>query len=354
MAESDYDHLIVGSTALAWLLAAQLALVHGRRVCLLSEPFSPFRLERSFNLSVDVVTRPDTLSLLAATSEETLKFLAGLGKGIADRADPLFVAETPESMAALAHFRHLAQALGFEIEQIADSSIATGVLCRVRGACSIADARLAAALEEPFARHGVRVLVRDETTLALKKDGTAQLTVNGDELQAAQTIFADDAAIVAELEAPAWAHLLAPESRLALLTEPARQGVTPFSVFLDRGIALRAGPGGSLSAIATGDVATAHARLAASARKAVPLRRAGEARISGVRTLDSVPLVSAGRGHKALLVAGFGLWGAFFAPAIARRIVENSTPEEAAWFAPRVTGRGSQRLARADFQPVFA
>lgn len=43
-----YDHLIIGSSPLAGLVAGLLKREHGRRVCLVREPYSPFSLERRF------------------------------------------------------------------------------------------------------------------------------------------------------------------------------------------------------------------------------------------------------------------------------------------------------------------
>ena len=50
-------------------------------------------------------------------------------------------------------------------------------------------------------------------------------------------------------------------------------------------------------------------------------------------------------------VAGFGLWGAFFTPAIARMIAGVGGADEQAWFAGR---RNSQRTAAIDYASVPA
>src|SRR5690606_27742163 len=110
MQDRRYDHLIIGSTPLAGLVAGLLAREHGRRVCLVAEPFSPFGLERGFSLSAEVITRPETLLLLRRLSAETLKLIGGIGRNLVDRVDPLFIGESRASIAALGHFLHLAQA----------------------------------------------------------------------------------------------------------------------------------------------------------------------------------------------------------------------------------------------------
>ena len=120
MAFDSFDHLIVGSTPVAALVAGLLAIEHGKRICLVGEPFSPFRLQRHFGLSISPVTRPETLILIKRVAAETGKLVTGIGKGLVSRVDPLFVAETPASAAALSHFRHLAITLGYAVEPVAE------------------------------------------------------------------------------------------------------------------------------------------------------------------------------------------------------------------------------------------
>ena len=65
------------------------------------------------------------------------------------------------------------------------------------------------------------------------------------------------------------------------------------------------------------------------------------------------PLLATLGRSKATYLAGFGLTGAFLAPAIARAIAGASTEDEDAWFAARTTPR-AVRTAAADYVPVPA
>lgn len=350
-----YDHLVIGSTPLAGLLAALLATEHGRRVAVVMDPGSPFSLRRGFDLSIDMLTRPETLILLRHAADETARYLAQLGKALTDKVEPLFIAETPASIAALAHFRHLAQALGHTAEPLADRSIAPGAaICRVRGASLIDRARLAPALATFLERHDVRRLDRLDTALTLRKDGTCQVASAGRAVEAASTILADDAAITGHLGPDSWDRSLVAAPALALLAEPPRPVPQPLQVYPDRGVTLCRDIGGSIAAVVEGDPATAPDRLAASAPRALPLRRAGEVQFTRLLTADGAPYVGPGRGHKAQLIAGLGRSGAFLAPAIARHIAGKSSPDEAAWFAARGATRGKQRLEVAEYLPVPA
>ncbi|MBK8085964.1 MAG: hypothetical protein IPK28_20205 [Devosia sp.] len=353
MSSATCDHLVIGSTPLAALLAALLATEHGRRVAIVTDPYSPFAMRRSFDLSMAPLTRPETLMLLRRCGEETLALLARAGKSLVDKVDPQFVAETPASQAALGHFRQLARLLEIAAEPVADRTVAQGAaICRVRGVSVIAPERFGPALDAFLDRHGVRRCDRLSTTVALRKDGSCEFDAGGQVVEAAATVLADDASIVALLTPETRDRVLLPAPALAILAQPARPMTLPPTVFLDRGVTVGREPSGSIAAIVEGDPATASERLAASVQRALPLRRAGEAQLHRLATLDGAPFVGPGRGHKATIIAGLGMTGAFLAPAIARMLVGGSPPDEAAWFARRGPGRGNQRLDAAEFVAV--
>ncbi len=349
MQDNAYDHLIIGSTPLAGLTAGLLAREHGKRVCLVADPFSAFALERRFDLTMDVVTRPETLVLLKRLVPETLKLIGSLGRNLTDKVDPLVIAETQASVAALGHFQRLAQALDIAVERIADRTISTGSILRLRGQHLIAHARFAPALDAWLAATDIRRLDPVDTAITLRKDGTARLIANGVEAEAAQVLLADDDAVQAHLSPDSWDRAIVRAPGTALLLQPARPAAHPFSLWLDRGVALRQEPKGPLAAIATGPRDTAESRVASTTPRSLPLRRAGEARFDALCTTDGAPLFAAGRGTRAMHLAGFGLTAACFAPALTRQLANVSTAEEAAWFAARGATRGNLRLNAAEF-----
>ncbi|MDB5540985.1 MAG: hypothetical protein JWQ89_2712 [Devosia sp.] len=354
MADGSYDHLIVGSTPLAGLLAGLLAIEHNKRVCLVGEPFSPFRLQRSIDLSIAPVTRPETLILLRRVAAETTRLVNGWGKGLVSRVDPLFVAETPQSIAALGHFRHLAVALGYAVETVVDRALAAGLIVRVRDIQMLGHGRVEPALETWLTRHEVRQLDHAETALAIRKDGTARLT-NGDRsIEAGHVILAGDDAILAHLAPDALDRSLETVPGSALLLEAARPLPAPCVSFLDRGIVLAQDGKVGVSALVTGDPATARARLGSATAKSAPLRLAGETVTGTLRTTDGAPFIGLARGLKTTIIAGLGPAAAFLAPALARHIAGVSPPDEAAWFAARGPTRGNIRLQAADYSAVPA
>jgi hypothetical protein len=354
MADGSYDYLVVGSTPLAGLLAGLLAIEHGRNVCLVGEPFSPFRLQRSIDISVAPVTRPETLMLLKRVAAETTKLVSGWGKGLVSRVDPLFVAETPESIAALGHFRHLTVALGYAVEPVADRNIAEGLMLRVRDMQMLCHGRLEPALEAWLTQHEVRHLDRAETELTLRKDGTARIVHEGRSLEAQQVILAGDDAVLEHLPEDARDRSLEAVASSALLLEAGKPLPSPCIGFLDRGVVLGQDGKVSVSALVTGDPATARARLGSAAGKTGALRLAGETVVGSLRTVDGAPYIGLARGQKTNVVAALGPAAAFLAPALARHFAEVSPADEAQWFAARGATRGNLRLQAADYLPVPA
>jgi len=349
-----YDHLIIGSTALAGLVAGLLRREHGKRVCLVAEPYSPFGLERRFDVSMDLVTRPETLKLLSRLSGETIKLINSLGKNLVQPASPLFIAETRASADALGHFMYLIRALDLPFDRVVDRNISAGSMVRVNGQSLIAHHRFAPALEAWLDSAEVRRLDPDDTGITIRKDGTARITAEGREVEAANVVLADDAAVLAHLSEDAWDRAVIRATSTAMLLQPAKLAPNPLAVWIDRGVVLRQEPKASLGAIVSGARDTAEARLASAAGKSLPLRRAGEARFESLATSDGAPIMALAPRIKVTHLVGFGLAGAFYAPAVARQLAGRATEEEVAWFAARGATRGNLRLNAAEFAAVPA
>jgi hypothetical protein len=354
MTDVSYDYLVLGSTPLAGLLAGLLAIEHGRRVCLVGEPFSPFRLQRSIDLSIAPVTRPETLPLLKRAAAETAKLVNSWGKGLISRVDPLFVAETAESIAALGHFRHLAIALGYAVEPVADRAIAEGLLLRVRDVRLLGHGRFEPTLESWLSKHEVRHLDRADTELTLRKDGTARIVHDGRGVEAGQVILAGDDAVLEHLPEEARDRSLAAVPGAAMLLDAAKPLSAPYVSFLDRGVTLVQDGKVSVSALLAGDPGTARARLGSAVSRGDALRLAGETAVATLRTADGAPFVGPARGHKAIVIAALGPAAAFLAPALARYIAGTAPSDEAGWFAARGATRGNQRQLVADYLAVPA
>jgi hypothetical protein len=350
MADAVLDFAILGSTPLAGLVAGLLASVHGKRVCLVAEPWSPFRLPRRHDVSVAPATRPETWAQLRALTTESRRLLATLGKGVSERIDPLFVADLPESADALSHMRHMAAAYGYAVERVADRAAAeTGATYRVRDAVALVGGRIEPAIGAWLERHGVRSFPTAATAVTLRRDGTARLVLAGEIAEAARVVLADDEAILRHLDPEERERVLVERRMTAILTEPARPLAAPMITYLDRDVALTQRPKGGILVLAGGSGAEAEQRVGACFGALSPLRRVGQTSFTTLASRDAAPLAGTVRGQRAIVLAGFGATGAFLAPALARYLAGAATESEAAYFAARGPARGTARRPVADF-----
>jgi len=343
-----FDFAIFGSSPLALLLGGLLATTHGKSVCLVGEPWSPWPLQRRFDAAFLAATRPASWSLLRAGSQDTVKIINGIGKGLVDQLDPLLIAETPASLEALAHMRAVVTAVGYAMERVADRTLSEPAAAwRLRDIPALAHGRAEPAISQWFDRSGARRWRPQDGEIAIRRDGTVRIKSFGREFDAAQAIAVDDAALLTWLPEPARERLLLTPAR-TVLTEPAKAIAAPLVRYLDRRVTIGQRGKSGITAIATGADATS-ARIGAALAAQAPLRRAGDVAHIHVETGDGAPLVAFATGTRTRIVAGFGDAAVFFAPALARFFAGKPTEAEAAFFAAHDIGRGNARQQVADF-----
>lgn len=350
MPDTSFDFLVCGSTPFAELLAGLLASAHGKRVCLVGDSWSPYRLPRRLDVSVMPATRPETWALLKQSGAETLKLLGSIGRGLYERVDPLFVAETPDSAAYLGHMRWVALGLGFAAERAVDHGLtAEGTICRIRDAAMLVRGRAAPAIEAWLEAAGVRHMPVQVTSIVSRRDGTATLTKNGETWEAAALVLADDEAILNRLPAADQQRVLTTGSCMSTITEPAKPQSAALLHYLDRDVVVhQRAMKGPVLALAHGDHHSALARVGASIATDQPLRRTGQAVFQELTTRDGAPLVGRmGRGRMNV-VAGLGMSAAFLAPAVARLLAGTPSEEEARYFEARDPARAATRHAVAE------
>jgi hypothetical protein len=352
MAETSYEFAVFGSTPLAQLLAGLLASAHGKRVCLVGEPQSVYRLVRGIDLSVMLATRPETWALLRDTVPETLGLLKRMGgRSGVRRIDPVFVAETAEGIDALSHAGHVAAAFGHQLRRLeGDCGLAGGVGYRWRGAVLFDRPRLQPALSAWLEAAGVGRLAANQATTMLRRDGSARLETRQATFEADHAVLADDSAILAHLEGAERDRTLLVQNVTAVLTEPGQPLMSTTMVYPDRLVTLVRNRSGSISALGAGGAHEAAARIGTCLASQEQLRRAGQASFRQLATVDGAPLLGQAKGVRATVIAGLGSAGAFLAPAIARVIAKAGDGPERAYFAAREGGRGSARATVADYQ----
>lgn len=350
MAEGDFDIAICGSTPFAGLLAGLLASVHKKRVCLVGEPWSPYRLTRGFDLSVMPSARPETWLMLKRGGPETLKLIASIGKGLVERIDPLFVAELPASADYLSHMRWMAHSIGFAAERAVERTLTeNGSVWRMRDASLLVAGKAEPAIEAWLGKLNI-VRFSTDTAINANKDGGYLLRAGQQELKAQSVVLADDESILSRLS-PAERHrLTTTQPRITLMTESVAKPVpASFVHWLDRGVTIHQRQGKTpVSAIAAGEADTALPRIGASLPGGGRLRRTAQARFRTVETIDGAPLIGQVGRAKFMVIAGLGASAAFFAPMLARSLAGTASEDEARYVAAHDAGKAAARAAVAE------
>lgn len=344
-----FDFAIFGSSPSALLLGGLLATAHGKSVCVIGEPWSPWPLQRRLDAGLIVATRPPAWALLRAGSHETVKIINGIGKHLVDHVDPVLVAETPRTLEAITHMRAVATGSGYDMEQVADRTLAEPAAAwRLRQVPALIHGKAEPAISQWLDRSGARRWRPQDGDISIRRDGTVRIRSFGREFDANEAVLIDDAAILAWLPEAARDRLRLVAAR-TMLTEPTRPIAAPIVRYLDRGVTLSQRGKSGVTAIATG-AADAAARIGSTLAAQAPLRRAGDIGHMQVETGDGAPLVAYGSGTRTRIVAGFGDASIFFVPALTRFLVGKASEAEASFFAAHDSGRGNARQQVADFR----
>lgn len=352
MSDTRFDCAVVGSGLLPGLVAALLASEHGRQVILVGQHWSAFQLPRQLPVAASLLTRPESLRLLHRLRDETVRLLNGFGKGMVERHDMMFVAEAPESIIALGHFRHLARAHGWAAEPATDKRLAGASHVRLRDVTRLVEARLGPALDARLDELGVRRIAARDIAITQRRDGPITIAAGGEESPVARLLLADDAALLAHLPAAFLRRQFIEVPMAALLVEDSLPLAAPAMQFPDRGLTLWRGEHGSVHALAAGDPLSVEARIGATLAGERPARGAGEVRFTGLATADGAPFIGEVKGDMQA-VAGLGEAAPFFAPLLARLLAGASTEAELGWLAHRGVARATQRALAVDYQAAL-
>jgi hypothetical protein len=353
MNHSRADFAVFGSTPLARLLAGLLARQYGKRVVIVADSQSGFRLPHAHDLSVGAVTRPQTWALLASTSAETGKLLTRIGgKAGISRIDPIFFAETPRGRQGLAYMRHVAAGTGYAVERLAPGALGPnreGLI--VRDAMQVHRSRLEPALDAWLDQVGVERRAVADVSTVMQPDGNVQIISGGESVEAETAILADDAAIIDHLAAEQVASLFDIENRAVVVTEPTMALSAPMMMQVDQGLVLTQLASRSIVASSPGDVDALSLRLGVLLSGHQSLRRAGQSRAQVLVSRDRAPIVGRLEIAGPVMLAGLGASGVFLAPAIARLIAGDGRPEEAAYFAAHAPTRTLAPSEVAEYGP---
>lgn len=338
MKQTRADFVILGTTPLAMLLAGLLQSRHGKAVLLAgADPAGP-GLPLGLDLSIAPLTRPESWALLSALVPETLRLLGHIGRGLSQRQDCLWVAETPSAADALAHMRHMALAFGHGAEPVPASDLEPGQSGMVlRDASLLRRGRLDAALQNWLDRMELRRLQKGET-LTIHEDGRATLSDDSGWLPIGRVILADDAAILNWLQEEHWPSLLRRRKMSALLLPPPVTGsepMRPMVRFLAGGVTFARQDNGAMLALAPGAPAEAAHEAARLLGRSGLVEVFGHKGFDALVTADAAPALGRVGSEGPDLLAGLGETGIFLVPALARWLCGSATAAETAWIEAR-------------------
>ncbi|MGV8855317.1 MAG: hypothetical protein ACOH2L_11780 [Devosia sp.] len=349
MTQGRVDFLIIGTTAMASLLAGLLSARHGKSVLLQRDSQSGYRLGRGVDLSLAAITRPESWSLLAQTVPETTRLVTHIGRRAAiGRLDPMLVADGAEGKQALQHVRHMAEAYGLAAEPVPESVIGGGRDgLTLRDAVLLRPTVLGPALDMWLSQSGVRRLPFD-APLTLEADGRAQSRLGDESIVIGQTILADDDAIAGHLPPACWPALLQLRRASTIMTTPTAPLASSVMLDLDHGAILQQHDGGSVFAHGPGEIAAFAELLGRLLGRQQPFQHAGQASYLRLVTNDGAPAVGRVDRSGPDVLAGFGTIGAFMAPAVARWLSGTANPAEQDWFGARLVDRTPQDAPVSD------
>ena len=344
------DFAVLGASTQARLVAGLLRSVHGKSVLYQGESQSAYRLPRGLDLSVAPLTRPETLALLQETVPQTDKIIRRLGgRGAVRRLDAVFCARSDEAVDALGHVRHMAQAFSFPAERMRNPVLGPG--CQsilMRDSLLLHRASLEPILDRWLANLGVHRLATS-SELVLKPDGSGVALAGDDGFEIAQTVLADDAAILAHVPEERWPENLTAVSASTLLSEPLKSPAAALVRQLDDDLILTQHARLGIAAIGQGSIEQVAEAMRALLGHENSMRQAGQSSYPRLVTPDGAAAVGRLAGTGPDVLAGLGTVGAFLAPAIARWLVGAASPAENNWLKARLVNRDSQASVVAEW-----
>jgi hypothetical protein len=349
MSARHIDFAVFGASPQARLIAGLLASVHKKAVLFQGESQSGYRLPRGIDLSVAPLTRPESWAMLAKLTRETHKLLNRIGgRGAVSRVDPIFHASMREGIEALGHVSHMAQAFALSAERVRPNVLEEGqqgVL--FRDALLLHRASLEPVLDRWLGSLGV-ARVEMDAPLVLKPDGSAVVVEDDQGYEIAQTVLADDGAIITHLSPEIWPGIITAQIASTVLTEAGKPLPSRLMYRLDTGVVLSGQARAGLVALGPGTIEQVGQAVAAGLGTQ-RIRQVGQSSYQRIVAADGAPVVGRVGGTGPDLIAGLGLSGAFFAPAIARWLAGTASEEENNWFAARLVDRDPAHSSVAEW-----
>lgn len=342
MTEQSKTIAVVGASPFAWLLAGLLAADHSRAIVLLSPAPNPHSLQSIPSLSLAPFTRPELWSLLRANTRPTVRRLARLAPGIAERIDLRLSAQSADAAIALNHMYRTAEGFRFPVDPPVRSGSATALT--LRDVRLFNPTPLLSVAGRWLASSNVAVL-NSVGALKLKRDGSATFGATAID----QVVLADDGAILDWLDPEEIAHFARVETWVGIETAPQRHARHRAGIDLDTGAIFAQSGDGIVRATARDDDARGLERIASAFHSDPAPRLAALTHFSRLLTHDGAPAIGPTRRGRLFVVAGLGVLDVVLAPLLAAIISESASGVETEWAAAHGAERRQPRREIAEF-----
>lgn len=332
---AGFDIAIVGASPLATLLAGLLQARHGRRVVQLADIEAGFRLPRGIDLSAAPITRPETWEILVESRQETLRLIAPLVERSALAGTELtIVAQSPESVVALAHLHQMVTAYGHVAERRPDATVRDAELLVIDDVVVLRHEKLLAPLLSWAGESGVVV----------ENGAVRRIAGSGAEGFALETSAGSVSASLVVLVGPDGVRglkalppgLVAGHGTILL----GQAGPLPpmLRLGLDSGALVHVDAQGAPLGFGHGEDEAARGAIADLLRLDDPLPLAARRRVASVSSADAAPYIGRAVADGVFFACGLGPAAGFWAPALARHIAGAGPEAEDSFFRAHAPG----------------
>ncbi|VAW19543.1 hypothetical protein MNBD_ALPHA12-412 [hydrothermal vent metagenome] len=351
-----FDFALVGSSVKAHIIAGLLAKRHKKRVCLIARRTSQHQLVRNFELSFDCVTRPETWNMLAALDPESTKLLTLIGgRRCLMRINPLIICHTKASHDALAHIHHLAGKSGYEMERLAGScGSGAPIGFRLRGARVLRHNILWPAMLSWLEKNGVEIIEPSQRQILFHRDGGGLISNGGSKIEAANIVLADDEAVLEHAGKNDRERFFITCKATSVTSAPSARFSDQFILSPEHKFAAMAKKKGQMEFLALVGAGDMPALINANVALEKNVLRAGQSSFDTLMPHNGAPVAGKLGRSNFLVLCGFGYAGAYFAPALARFLVDECTQQEKDYFEPRCANSARRSNEVAEFQQVMA
>ncbi len=346
------DFVLVGSSLKAGVIAGLLAKQHKKRVCLIIRGARQYQLARTFELSFDCATRPETWDMFSALDGESTKLVRAIGgRGCLARINPTIVCHTKASGNALAHMYHVARGHGYEMERLGDfKAFGAQAMFHLFGARMVRHNMFWPAMLVWLEKCGVQIIEPCHTRFSFHRDGAGRMINGQNEIEAGCVVLADEEAVLQHAGAKDIERFFITCRATSLLSAPLTSLSDQFILSPEHRFAAMGHKKGRMEFSALAGPKDMAALINANVPVTNNISRSGQTAFDTLFTRNGAPMAGKLGRSNFWVLSGFGHAGVHFAPALARLLVDKSSQKEKDYFEPRSANSTRQSKRVAFFQ----